>query len=851
MAPNDMAASDAATARHFGAGPINTSSSGRQVNNTISGGSGSAQYNATHQHFHGIQAPDEVQLDEDFRMTLFLTSPEIDRRNLIDVKEGRVSNTCEWIRTTKEYKGFLEGTQRLLWIWGEPGKGKTMLSIFISQDLELEKETRTIYFFCRAEHEQRNTVKDALSSRETLWIHLEELITAVQSERLYCVIDGLDECDESSQQWLARKFISLHSNGDTSGCSVVLLSRYLVELRSLHQVNLDSDYIEQVRSDVKVFVDARTEELFQRISFSGTHRNELRQRLFDGAQGSFLWVGFAMIDLFRQKNENGVMRALGRLPAGLFPLYDRMLRDIEPDSREISLCILRYVALACRPLTLDELAFVASSHSARSGPPITALHIRNLTESCGPLFRIKEGIVTLVHESVRDYTKEAAFLGELGSNTRKAHLQLAWACIDTLTQEIQERPLEAYAAAFWPHHAIEADQLAAELFSHPSCFFAGSSKLRSKWWDSYTRTNRRFQFLMHLGHKKLQGISQISQLQMACFLGIKFWTEDILDNQKPRFHKISLMLRDPVTKRDRDGWTILHWAAFGGQVTIVELLLNRGANPDTRDRHPGRTALHWAAEEGHEATVESLLHHMVNANAEEKLSSYCGTPLHSAAYWGHQTVAKLLLDHGVNVDVRMHDGSTALNRASAAGHTAIVKLLIDHGADVHTEDRYGFTALLRATGKVATVKLLLEHGADANTKDKCNITVLHVAASNKAEDSIKLLLDHGADINAADDNGLNIFYYAFDGYRDVTAHEAIVKLLLEHHADINARNRRGHTTLMEIIARADSKIGSWWHPGRLKTAVRAMVQHGAHFDDDSVEGKRILQLCCEDSEDDY
>jgi ankyrin repeat protein len=224
------------------------------------------------------------------------------------------------------------------------------------------------------------------------------------------------------------------------------------------------------------------------------------------------------------------------------------------------------------------------------------------------------------------------------------------------------------------------------------------------------------------------------------------------------------------------------------------------------------------------------------------LSSYCGTPLHSAAYWGHQTVAKLLLDHGVNVDVRMHDGSTALNRASAAGHTAIVKLLIDHGADVHTEDRYGFTALLRATGKVATVKLLLEHGADANTKDKCNITVLHVAASNKAEDSIKLLLDHGADINAADDNGLNIFYYAFDGYRDVTAHEAIVKLLLEHHADINARNRRGHTTLMEIIARADSNIGSWWHPGRLKTAVRAMVQHGAHFDDDSVEGKRILQL---------
>lgn len=87
----------------------------------------------------------------------------------------------------------------------------------------------------------------------------------------------------------------------------------------MHQVNLDSDYTEQVRTDVKVFVEARTEELFQRITSSDTHRNELREKLLEGSHGSFLWVGFAMIDLLRHKNENGVMRALGRLPAGLIP----------------------------------------------------------------------------------------------------------------------------------------------------------------------------------------------------------------------------------------------------------------------------------------------------------------------------------------------------------------------------------------------------------------------------------------------------------------------------------------------------------------------------------------------------
>lgn len=83
------------------------------------------------------------------------------------MKEGRVRNTCEWIRTAKEYKAFLGGTQRLLWIWGEPGKGKTILSIFLSQELELEKKAKTIYFFYRAEHEKGNTAVAVL--RGLLW----------------------------------------------------------------------------------------------------------------------------------------------------------------------------------------------------------------------------------------------------------------------------------------------------------------------------------------------------------------------------------------------------------------------------------------------------------------------------------------------------------------------------------------------------------------------------------------------------------------------------------------------------------------------------------------------------------
>jgi ankyrin repeat protein len=860
MAANDIPGSDRATARHFGAGPINTSSgSGRQINNTISGGSGNTQYNATNQYFHGIQAPDEVQLDEDFRKALFLTSPEIDRRNMIDIKEGRVSNTCEWIRTTKEYEAFVEGTHRMLWIWGEPGKGKTMLSIFISQ--ELAQKNKTIYFFCRAEHDKRNTavailrgllwhlsgtcpeltgvlrkklepaVKDALASRETLWTSFRDLVVAVQSERLYCLIDGLDECDESSQQWLARKFVSLHDDDDTGSCSIVVVSRYLVELKDIHQVNLDSDYKEQVRSDVKVFVGARTQELFQRITFSDTHRHELREKLLEGAQDSFLWVGFAMIDLLRQKNENGVMRALGRLPTDLFQLYERMLRDIQPDRRELSLYVLRSVTLASRPLTVYELAFVASCFSVRSNPLITWQTISDLVEGCGPLLRINDGIVTLVHESARDYAKGAVFPDGLGLQPRKTHFKLAWACIDALTQRAQREPLATYASAFWPHHAIESDVLAKELFSHPSCFFARSSELRSKWWVRHEHS---------LYGLRFTGVPEIPQIHMACFLGIKFWVEDILDNQKSPFRKISLMLRDPVTRRDHNGWTPLHWAAFRSRVSIAELLLNRGANPYTKAHQFDRTALHLAAALGDEVMVELLLRHMVNADTQDEFGH---TALHAAADQGHQTVVKLLLGRGANVNARAHgwngpDDQTALHRASAAGHTALVKLLIDHGADVNVEDEHGETALRSATQEVATVRILLDHGADVNTKNNPLLS----AASNRAEDTIRLLLDHGADINATDNGGTHILYYAFDQYRGTARDEATVTLLLEHHADINARNRRGQTALLEILERRYDESLSEQGIDELGVIVRAMIKHGAQFDAETAEGKTILQL---------
>ena len=68
---------------------------------------------------------------------LFLSDPAVDRASLISKKGRRVSGTCEWIRDNAAYKSWLETDQSsLLWIRGGPGKGKTMLSIFLTEEFE-------------------------------------------------------------------------------------------------------------------------------------------------------------------------------------------------------------------------------------------------------------------------------------------------------------------------------------------------------------------------------------------------------------------------------------------------------------------------------------------------------------------------------------------------------------------------------------------------------------------------------------------------------------------------------------------------------------------------------------------
>ena len=138
--------------------------------------------------------------------------------------------------------------------------------------------------------------------------------------------------------------------------------------------------------------------------------------------------------------------------------------------------------------------------------------------------------------------------------------------------------------------------------------------------------------------------SSFSLLHLASFFGIVPLTRKLLR----KGWKILLSPYSYVNKRDSRGWTPLSYAAENGHEAVVKLLLEKGAELETKDLHYGRTPLLYAARNGHEAVVKLLLEK--GAELETKNDAYGGTPLSYAAENGHEAVVKLLLEKGAELE---------------------------------------------------------------------------------------------------------------------------------------------------------------------------------------------------------
>lgn len=193
--------------------------------------------------------------------------------------------------------------------------------------------------------------------------------------------------------------------------------------------------------------------------------------------------------------------------------------------------------------------------------------------------------------------------------------------------------------------------------------------------------------------------------------------------------------------------TALHVAVFAGFESMVEFLLDQGADPNPVDPNappwvlpdtPLHLALSNVAEiqifrafkTVDEGVVTLLLRRGADPNAVTN-NAYGMNSLLQAAHFGLPNIVAAILDTGkTDINSRTVTGSTALHiavrRVESGG---VPELLLARGIDVNATNDLGQTALFQSRNESVTA-LLLKCGATVGVVDHKNRTVLHYLAEH-------------------------------------------------------------------------------------------------------------------------
>jgi ankyrin repeat protein len=344
-------------------------------------------------------------------------------------------------------------------------------------------------------------------------------------------------------------------------------------------------------------------------------------------------------------------------------------------------------------------------------------------------------------------------------------------------------------------------------------------------------------------------------------------------------------VNEPV---DRDNWTALLSAIKGGHQSVVELLVNAGANVNIWSR--GETPILWAAK-CEEREIYQYLYPLVNLStrlcadrdgagllqsaykrrmraqnrpveksivmasegnvaevnraielgvAIDELGAQGHTALMAAAYYGHKSIVKILLEAGANPnllsdDDGLGDRMTALMFAAGSffgsNRQAIVKLLIANGADVDLRGAGGKTAIFNAalagSGYQDCVELLIAAGADLDLRDDLGHTVLMLVAAAENYQILNLLIQAGA--STAGLESIQLIQAASAGNIDrVQSLLATTKVNLDFDrgAAIGKAAAAGHTQIVKLLIQAGANVNLSDRSGFTPIASAAYLGHG-------------------------
>ena len=337
-----------------------------------------------------------------------------------------------------------------------------------------------------------------------------------------------------------------------------------------------------------------------------------------------------------------IRRVLSELPKTLDETYGHTLLSIDEEKREYAQRLFRCLTVSIRPLRVEELAdILAVEFDDVALPTFNAAWRSEDSEEavmsvCSSFIAVVDmgphQVVQFTHFSVKEYlTSERLAMAEDRLSyyhilPEPAHTILAQASLSVLLQlddkidrnTLSHFPLAPYAARHWVDHA-QFRNVSSHVQGIMECLF-DPAKLHFAAWVWLYDIDRH---LMEPMSKEHPTQPEALSLYYAALLGFRGLVE----------YLIAAHSQD-VNGRSGFYTTALHAASVKGHLDVASLLLENGANPNSRDDRD-RAPLHKVSHGGQLVMAESSLEVarlLLSSGADVNATDDQGwTPLHAAA----------------------------------------------------------------------------------------------------------------------------------------------------------------------------------------------------------------------------
>lgn len=436
---------------------------------------------------------------------LLVVDPRGKMKTIEENKGMLLSDACRWIFQTEQFAAFINWAEetpesptcRLLWVTGVAGMGKTMLLISIIRQFEEQLSSftpRLSYFFCQSTDTALNNATSIL--RNLIWLlllqqpHLIEHIQPEHSIRgrilfenedafhaledifermlkdahlspVYFIVDALDECNQrlvlllrliSKSLTLSEKVRWLVSSRPEVLTQIdVDIQEELRNLeRPLVSRNLIQLYPEMLERPVNMYIDHKLSSLRRSKGYNDEIIAQISSQVRQKAMNTFLWVALVFKELNFTPAHRAV-QAIKDMPPGLQELYNGMMDRIEKlsyaqDYKEI----LTAVSLAFRPLSLLELATV-------TGLPTAVEVMESLVEQCGSFLTITGNVVSLIHQSAKDYLDQNFDSRLLSDGAGRGHIDICQRAMSAMSTHLRKNLYDVPDLDFDPGTAEAPD----------------------------------------------------------------------------------------------------------------------------------------------------------------------------------------------------------------------------------------------------------------------------------------------------------------------------------------------------------------------------------------------------------